>query len=135
MLDQSDFDADLLALELLDRLDARPRDDHVVAVGVVGGHDHQIARTTRAGHERVAVGDEITVNLAGRERIHRCRVVEPIEIDIEPSFLEPTLVDRHLPGYPAWPVAIAQAHRGGAGRSRPEQGHAQQQRAHKAWSY
>ena len=39
VLDQAELEADLLALELLEALDARLGDDHVVAVAVVGDQD------------------------------------------------------------------------------------------------
>ncbi len=34
-------------------------------------------------------------------------IVEPFEVDIDTGLLEPALVDGHLPGHPARPVAVA----------------------------
>ena len=107
MLDQADLDADLLALEILEALDARLADDHVVAVRIVGEHDHDALAAARAGDQRVAVGHQIGVDLAGGEGIHRGRIVEPLELDVDAGLLEPALVDGDLPGDPARPIAVS----------------------------
>jgi hypothetical protein len=107
MLDQTGFDADLFALEIFEGLDAGFADDHVVAVGIVGQHDHDAFAAAGAGDERIPIGDQIRVDFSGRVGVHRRRVVEPLKCHINAGRLEPTLVDGDLPGDPPWPITVA----------------------------
>ena len=111
VIHQADLDADLLALEIGHAPDARPGHDHVVAVGIIGDQDDDVARTARAHDQCIAVGNEVGVDLAGCEGLHRSRIVEPVECDIEAGLLEPAFVDRDLPGHPSGPIAVADAQR------------------------
>ena len=97
---------DLFTLEVGHRLDAGLGHDHVVAVGVIGEHDHHALGATGTRDQRIAIGHRDRIDLAGRKGIHRSRVIEPLELHIDAGFLEPALVDRHLPGDPTRPVAI-----------------------------
>src|SRR5581483_10678647 len=107
------------ALELGNGLDAGPGHDLVVSVRVVGGHDDDALGAAGAGHQGVAVGHQIRVELAGREGFHRSRVVEPLELDVDPGLFEPALVDGDLPSDPPRPVAVTDGERlGRRGRLR-----------------
>ena len=65
MFDKTDFDADFLALQILQALDAGLADDHVVAVGIIREHDHDAFGAATAHDEVIAIGDEIGINLSG----------------------------------------------------------------------
>ena len=85
----------------------------------------------RAGDQRVAHRHHDGVDLAGGERLHRRRVFEPVELDVDPRLLEPALLDADLERRPPRPVAVAdpqrrlrrrRRRRGGRGRHRGGRG-------------
>ena len=116
MADETDLDADLLALELSHARDAGLGNDHVVAVAVVVDDDPDAGGiAARARHQCVTVGDTHGIDLAGGVGLHRRHVVEPLEVDGDPGFLEPALLDGDIPGDPARPVAVQNLQRGSAG--------------------
>ena len=81
------LDADFLALEVLEALDAGLADNHVVAIRIIGQHDHDAFGPATTGHERIAVGGENAVDFSGTECIQRCRIVEPLECHIKAGLL------------------------------------------------
>jgi hypothetical protein len=106
MVDEPDLHPDRLTLELSNGVDAGLGHDHVVAVAVVVQEDRYALATGRAGHESIAVGHAHGVDLAGREGFHRGDVVEPRELDVHASLLEPALLDGDLPSDPTGPIAV-----------------------------
>jgi hypothetical protein len=116
VLDQGQLEPDLLALEVLDRLDPGTRDDLVVAVAVVGDQDHLALAAARTSHERVAVRHRDGVDLARTEGFHRRQVVEPRKLDVHAGFLEPALLDTDLERGPAGPIAVRDSQRCAGGR-------------------
>src|SRR5450755_4388422 len=104
MVDEADFDANLLALEIGDRVDAGSRYDHVVAVAVVVDHDANAGRVARACHERVAVGHAYRVHLAFGKRLYRRHVLEPNEGHVYARVLEVALLEGDFPSDPAGPI-------------------------------
>ncbi len=116
VVDEADLDADLLAFQLGHRLDTRLGNDLVVAVGVVGSQNDDAFGASRPGDQGIAVGHQHGIGLAGGEGVHCRHVVEPLELHVDPGFLEPVLVDGNLPGHPARPIAVANGKRLGRGR-------------------
>ena len=92
MFDQADLDADLLALEVLDGLDAGLADDHVAALAVVQQGDELALGSGRTRAERVGGDDAVGVDLAGRVGVDARQVVEPHEVHVHAGFLEPALL-------------------------------------------
>src|SRR5262249_14100139 len=111
VFDHTNFDADLFALELLDVLEVGFADNDVIAVRVVGEHDHYAFAAAGTGRKRVTVRHQIGVDLARAECIHRGRIVEPLKIHIDSGFLKPAFVDGDLPRDPSGPVAVTDRQR------------------------
>ena len=117
MFDQAFFQRDFFTLQILQGFKGGFGDDLIVAVGVIVNQNHHALGATRAGDQRVAVGHSDRIELARRKRIHRRGVIEPLEFHIDAGFLEPALVDGHLPGHPARPIAVTNFQRlGGMSR-------------------
>ena len=87
-------------------------DDHVVAVGVIGHKNHDVARAAGARTSASPLVTKSAVELPGREGVHRRGIVEPLELDVDARLLEPAFVDRDLPGHPSRPVAVTEAQGG-----------------------
>jgi len=113
VVDEAEFDTDLLSLQAFDGAQRRFRDDHVVARGIVGQQDHHVPGTRRARHERVTIRDRDRIEFARGERIDRRRIIEPLEVDVDAGLLEPAFVERDLERDPAGPVAVADFQRRG----------------------
>ena len=70
MFDEADLDADLLAFEVGEALGASLADDHVVAVRIVGQHDHDVFRAIAAHDKGITVGHHVGVELASGKGVH-----------------------------------------------------------------
>jgi hypothetical protein len=124
LLDETNLDTDLLALQFLNRFDVGFADDDIVAVRIIGQHDHHAFGAIASHHEGIAVGHGDGIELARRKGVHRGRIVEPLEAHVEAGWLESIFVDGHLPRNPARPIAMANLQRirgRGSGRQRKEQ--------------
>src|SRR5450755_4413688 len=109
MVDEADLDADLLTLQVGYRVDAGPRDDHVVAIAVVVDQDSDARRIARTGHQRIPIGHAHRVHLAFGKGFDGWHVLEPNEGDSYAGILEIALFQRNFPGDPARPIAIRNA--------------------------
>jgi hypothetical protein len=107
MLDETDFDPDLFALQIGETFSSGLSNNDVIAVGIISQHDHDATSASATHHESVAVGDSNGVKFACRKGIHGCRIVKPLELNIDACLLKPALIDGDLPSDPSWPIAIS----------------------------
>ena len=107
VFDEGGLDSDLLAFQILDRFDSSFAKDHVAAITIIENGDNLALGTIGTIDEGVGRDNCHRIDFACSEGVKRRQVVEPNEIDINASVLEPFLLLGDLKDRETRPITIS----------------------------